>query len=118
MNDPRLDFGVNFIRLHQSASLGPIKIGLAHRERWVGYHVDQDLFVKRFELLDNETYPDGGANFETFTNEEMLEVESLGPLVTLEPGQYTQDHVELWSLIKVPANFDAKNDDAVRSLVT
>ena len=29
------------------------------------------------------TYPDLGCNFETFTNEEILEIESLGPLVTL-----------------------------------
>jgi hypothetical protein len=39
-----------------------------------------------------------GCNFETFTNEAMLEVESLGPLAQLEPGQDTS-HRESWYLL-------------------
>ena len=46
------------------------------------------LFVKTIEFRDGATYPDFGCNFETFTNEEMLEVEALGPLVRLEAGQH------------------------------
>jgi hypothetical protein len=44
-----------------------------------------------------------GCCFETFTNPDMLEVETLGPLVSLEPGAAVE-HVEEWSLFKdVPA---------------
>ena len=43
---------------------------------------------------------------ETFTNEDMLEVETLGPIVNLDPGA-SVEHVENWSLhqsVPVPAN--------------
>jgi hypothetical protein len=73
--------------------------------------VDGYLFVKRFQWLAGVQYPDGGCNFETFSNEDMLEVESLGPIVTLGPGQ-TTSHEERWSLhrklpsIKTEADVD------------
>ena len=39
------------------------------------------------------------ASLETYTDGEMLEVETLGPLVKLEP-QATVEHVEDWYLLK------------------
>jgi hypothetical protein len=36
-------------------------------------------------------------NYETFTNEEMLEMESLGPMTRLAPGK-TAEQVEKWEL--------------------
>ncbi len=38
-----------------------------------------------------------GSNFETFTNESMLEVETLGPLTRVEPGECVE-HIETWQL--------------------
>ncbi len=96
MSDSRWRWGRRFITLRQ-ANAGPTKIGLAHRERWVAYHREDTLFVKIIEYRGGATYPDSGCNFETFTNEEMLEVESLGPLVDLAPGTATE-HVETWHL--------------------
>jgi hypothetical protein len=56
------------------------------------------LFVKRFPYEKGKPYPDQGCNFETFTNPDMLEVESLGPLVRLEPGAAVEltEHWELY----------------------
>lgn len=96
--DPRWEFGSRFLRLRQDEDLGPTKIGLAHRAGWVGYLNRGTLFVKRFAYREGATYPDGGCNFETFADQEMLEMESLGPLVTLGPGQ-AAEHVERWELI-------------------
>ena len=45
--------------------------------------------------LASAAYPDFGCSFETFTNADMLEVETVGPLATLEPGKGVQ-HVEHW----------------------
>jgi hypothetical protein len=45
----------------------------------------------------DRTYPDGGCNFETFTNQTMLEAESLVPLVRLAPNE-SVEHVEHWEL--------------------
>jgi len=95
--DPRLQLGHKYITLRQDAHRGPTKLGLAHQMEWVGYLNGGTLFVKRFEYHSDKSYPDQGCNFETFTNEEMLEVESLGPLVRLAPGQAVE-HTERWEL--------------------
>ena len=55
------------------------------------------LFVKSFDCIADALYPDGDVNFECYTNEEMLEVESLGPLVSLPPGE-TISRTEVWRL--------------------
>ncbi len=98
MADDRWRWGKNFMTLRQSRTRGPAKIGLAHREKWVAYHRADTLFVKSFDYLEGANYPDNGCNFETFTNQEMLEVESLGPLVSLAPGA-TTEHAEHWQLL-------------------
>ena len=43
------------------------------------------------------TYTDHGCNTEVYTEAAFFEVESLGPLVTLAPGQ-TASHKERWFL--------------------
>jgi hypothetical protein len=98
LRDPRWSFGSQYITLRQDAQKGPTKLGLAHQMGWVGYLNGGTLFVKRFTHRAGAPYPDGGCNFETFTNEDMLEVESLGPLVRLAPGQ-TAEHTERWELV-------------------
>jgi hypothetical protein len=44
-------------------------------------------------------YPDMGVNFEVFTNHEMLELETLGPMEAIPPkGKIV--HPETWTLIR------------------
>jgi hypothetical protein len=43
--------------------------------------------------------PDFGCSFETFTNNEFLEIETLGPLTKVAPGQ-TVEQVEHWALYR------------------
>jgi len=107
-SDPRWTLGARYVTLRQDPARSATKLGVAHREGWIGYLLDGYLFVKRFERVPDARYPDGGVNFETFTNEEILELESLGPLGTLEPGQ-SATHQEQWELFKdVP---DCANED-------
>lgn len=96
--DPRWHFGSRFITLKQDPRRGPTKIGLAHKQGWVAYEVKGAVFIKRFKFEPGATYPDGGCNFETFTNQDMLEIESLGPMVNLKPGAEAT-HVEEWQLL-------------------
>jgi hypothetical protein len=95
--DPRWRFGSRFITLRQDATRGATKLGLAHTQGAIGYLNAGTLFVKRFGYDAGKTYPDHGVNWETFTNEDMLEMESLGPLADLPPGQAVE-HVEHWEL--------------------
>jgi len=96
--DPRWNFGTKYLTLRQDPKRSPTKIGLAHQLGWVGYLNQGTLFVKRFDYQEGKPYPDNGCNFETFTNEDMLEIESLGPLVKLAPGEKVE-HTERWSLV-------------------
>ena len=43
-----------------------------------------------------QLYPDRGCNFELYTDPNILEVETLGPLTMLSPGEKTE-HVETWN---------------------
>lgn len=101
LSDPRLRLGRGFFTVQQGAA-GPTKIGLlVHADRqgagWAGYLLDGTLFVKRFPCAPAADYPDRGCNCEIFTDAEMLEVESLGPLQRLAPGE-AAEHTERWQL--------------------
>lgn len=95
--DGRWTLGKQFILFRQDRNCGPGKLGIAHQEGWVAYQLGSDLFVKCFAFDPASVYPDGGVNFETFSNEEFLELESLGGLVDLEPG-CSVEHEESWVL--------------------
>ena len=95
--DARWTFGKRFVFLRQDATKGPTKIGLAHREGWVGYANGGVLFVKRFDYRDGAIYPDRGTRYQTFSNEDMLEMETVGELVALAPGA-SASLVESWEL--------------------
>jgi hypothetical protein len=67
----------------------------------------------------SKTYPDFGCSFETFTNNEFLEIETLGPMTKLLPGQ-TVEHVEHWALfrnVKLTALTDDELDRELLPLV-
>jgi hypothetical protein len=95
--DTRWSFGKKYIMLRQDVNKGPTKIGLAHRMGWVAYAVSGVLFVKRFDYREGAVYPDWGTRYQTFSNEDMLEMETCGELVTLQPGQ-SAELIESWEL--------------------
>lgn len=98
LNDPRWLFLEKYFILKQDPTKDrPQKIGMSNHQGWAAYARNGRLFVKTTKYQEGATYPDNGCNFETFTNAEMLEVESLGPVVKLAPGD-TVTHVEDWYL--------------------
>jgi hypothetical protein len=92
------NFGPKWITVHQGPKFGPTKVGLPHRLSWVGYLNAGNLFVKRIEYQEDKTYPDNGCNLEIFARPDMLDLESLGPLVKLAPGAAVE-HTETWDLV-------------------
>jgi hypothetical protein len=102
--DKRWSLGGKYMTLRQDSKKGPTKIGLAHRLGWVGYLNGGTLFVKRFGYTEGANYPDNGCNYETFSNEAFLEMESLGPVVTLKWGEKAE-LVESWELVKGVEDF-------------
>jgi hypothetical protein len=96
-SDARWTFGKKYLFLRQDPKKGPTKIGLAHRGGWVAYLNTGTLFVKRFDYREGAVYPDRGTRYQTFSNEDMLEMETVGELVTLRPGQ-AAELAENWEL--------------------
>jgi hypothetical protein len=99
--DPRWIFGTSFIQLRQDANpSGRFREqmgGIYSPEGWGAYYRAGFLFVKRAAVIAGPVYPDFGCNFEVFTNPEFLELETLGPLVVLQPGEKVE-HIERWWL--------------------
>ena len=95
--DTRWTFGSRYAFLRQDVNKGPTKIGLAHRMGWVAYLNSGVLFVKRFDYREGASYPDLGTRYQTFSNEDMLEMETVGELFKLKPGE-SAELVESWEL--------------------
>lgn len=90
----------------------PQKTGLYNGNTVAAYLNGGTLFVKRSEAPGKpEDYPDFGCSFETFTNDEFLEMETLGPLVNLGQGKSVR-HVENWSLHK-DVTLDTISDESI-----
>ncbi len=100
LTDPRWSIGARYICLHTDQQRPePQKIGISNQQKWCGYLLDNTLFVKRFDYVPGAEYPDFGSNNETYTMRNYMEVESLGPLHTLKPGE-SAEHLEEWHLFK------------------
>ncbi|HLY15743.1 MAG TPA: hypothetical protein VKR61_00905 [Bryobacteraceae bacterium] len=122
LSDHRWKFTRKYLMLHQDPSNPePQKLGSFNQHTWAAYSLGTDLFIKRVTAADTpKEYPDFGCSFETFTNADFLELETLGPMRRLKPGA-TADHVEHWTLHKNVRlrNFtDAELDATVLPLVT
>ncbi len=112
--DTRWTFGSRYIFLRQDVNKGPTKIGLAHRMGWVAYLNSGVLFVKRFDYREGAVYPDRGTRYQTFSYQEMLEMETVGELVTLQPGE-SAELKESWELHGgVPS---ARSEDEVDRII-
>ncbi|CAA9558416.1 MAG: hypothetical protein AVDCRST_MAG18-875 [uncultured Thermomicrobiales bacterium] len=94
--DSRLTWG-NRIILMRGEPAPPNKLGYRNAHGWVAHWLDGTLFTKEFAPHLDGAHPDNGCNTECYVNDQFMEVESLGPLVTVGPGQAVE-HEELWRL--------------------
>jgi hypothetical protein len=115
LGDPRWTWGNRVSRLRQDSTMGPQKAGSFVEQGYAVAEIQGHLFLKRFATFPDETYPDMGCNFETFTNELFIEIESLAPLRMVAPGGHTV-HTETWYL--VPNQTLAVGDDECADQLT
>jgi len=98
LSDPRWQFTNKYLILRQEpGNAVPQKLGHFNPQTWGAYLLGETLFLKEYSADARAVYPDFGCSFETFTNADVLELETLGPLVDLAPGA-TLEHSEHWSL--------------------
>lgn len=114
MGDLRWRWGKRYLQLHaDSAMKEPQKIGVFNSQGWGAYtrSSDGDLLVifTQPDPRGAPVYPDYGSNFETYTAGDFQELETLGPMVELLPGQ-TVVHTEYWFLTKNACLPDADDE--------
>lgn len=112
MSDPRWTWGRRYVQLRQDpTATTKQKAGMLNSKGWAAYLLGKDAFIKRYPYVPGAVYADMGCNTETYTDSDMLEIETLGPLTRLEPGAHV-DHQESWLLVRVDCGPDDADVDA------
>lgn len=110
LSDSRWVLGEEFILLRQDPFADkPQKIGIFTPSGWGAYANGGCLFKKQVPIQFDGIYPDMGANLEVFTNNKMLELETLGAFESIPPsGQIElQEH---WTLFPDIPNIQSEED--------
>ena len=97
IKDERLDILNNAILLQQKDIAQPLKVGT-----FACGAVCVDVKGMKFSIEINSPtgeYGDNNCNIETYTNDIMLEIETLSPLGSLAVGEEAK-HIEKWSLTR------------------
>jgi len=115
INSPHIHWGNRFIFIEANLGDEALKIGWANPNGWLAYAVDNTLFVKEAAYQADAQYFDYSSSSECYCGAAFIELETLGPRVTLQPGESTS-HREVWSL---HADVDITADEEVAAqLVT
>ena len=97
LDDPRLRFGRDGVEVVAVAGSGPVKVGAAPGQGRVAYRLGTGVFEKTVTVDPTGPHADRGAAVQVYLGDAFCELETLGPLVTLEPGEATR-HRETWEL--------------------
>ena len=118
MSDSRVYWGKKYITIKQDTNAkGPFKTGIDLNCGTAYYVKGDDVFYKKYNTNHpNGKYVDGGCSFETYTDDVMLEFETLGELKVVAPGE-TSEHTENWMLCKKPCEVDFRNDESVEAFL-
>ena len=96
---PEISFGLRFTAVSASSRSEKMKIGLRNSLGWLAYSAHGEIFVKWSAVHDDGSpYVDSDASVQCYRDERFLELETLGPLTTLDPGG-TVSHRETWATL-------------------
>lgn len=109
----------DFIGINVGKAKSAQKLGISNYPGWSAYWLDGVTFVKYAAVNTSAKYSDLGCAFETFTNGEMIELETLSPMVNLQPKE-SVTHIEYWTLLDgLPKpSTDAAFNDSLLPAVT
>jgi len=108
VNDERLQLHDDVILIHGRVAEQAFKFGNNNLHGWVACLLGKALFVKRFNVDDTQRYPDMGCNVEAYVKDVCIELETLGPLTTLEPEE-SVTHDETWEVTTVEYSTTLEN---------
>lgn len=107
IKEEKVTWGNEYILLDADLKT-PFKIGFPNQRGWLGYWIDNTLFLKNTQFLQDGEYYDYGSSSECYCCDQFLELETLGPKSIVNPG-VSITHVETWKLfgdIGKPENLD------------
>jgi len=113
MTDNRVYWGKNYITIKSvtDPEIGPFKIGINNTCGWAVYIKGNTLFKKSHTHDRNATYPDRGCSFESYTDKNFIECETVGPIKPLMPGESCENS-EVWEICEVdPASVPCRKDE-------
>lgn len=116
--DRRFTLNTKYAVLKQKKQIErPYKLGIYNHRGWAAYHYGKYLFVKKFNLKKGEL-PDYQCNFETYTNDKILEMEVLSPFFELQQGETAvqEEIFELHSGIALASYSDENIDTALKEI--
>jgi hypothetical protein len=96
LDDDRLKLYDDMILVHGRSVERALKVGAFNAHGWIACALGDALFVKRFPVREGRL-PDLGCNAEMYVKDVCLELETLGPLVTLQTGEFVT-HEETWQV--------------------
>lgn len=98
LTDPRWKFTKKYLTLRQDPqNRSPQKLGHWNANTFGAYFLNGEVFLKRYFPSPGTRHPEFGASFEIFTNQDFLELETMGPLTLLAKDEGLT-HIEHWSL--------------------
>ncbi len=118
MGDRRIHWGKKYVTVSQNSGIkAPLKLGFDLHCGKSYYVLDNEAFCKSYDVNHQGlTYPDGGCSFETYTNDVMIEIETLSPLKMVQSGN-SHSLTEHWSLTKNNAIIDFNNEESIENFL-
>ncbi len=114
ITSPHITWGDRFILIDANLQQDALKLGFPNRDGWLGYILEDTLFVKHAEYQPGASYYDNGSSSECYCNPQFLELETLGPRTTLSPGD-SVSYRERWRIY--PQVAFSPDEDALQALV-
>ena len=112
INSPHVTWGDRYIFISADLAEGAFKVGYPNPLGWMGYAVDDVLFVKSAAYQTAAYYYDRGCSTECYCGPLFLEAETLGPRTVLASGE-SVTHREEWRLfsgVLRPSDKDAMQE--------
>lgn len=110
-SDDRIEIGDHRLTVFARPAK-PMKVGCLSATGTAGYLLDGLLVMLRFTPARGSVHPDLGCNLEIYSDERTIELETIGPLVSLAPGD-SVTHDERWEISEVGEDLDAAAVEAL-----
>ncbi len=100
LEDERLFVSSNCVELRGEPDPDALKVGIYSTRGWAAIEFAEGwVLVKRFAVSPAVAYTDMAANVQCYVRHRFIELETLGELKDLQPGE-SVTHVEEWELLK------------------